>query len=181
MNRKEFVTLALAAGACGCGGALLAQTSPPPSPEVQELQRKVQFMRTRMARLVRALDAPTRQKVLETMGRECAKEFAPMIEPYRGRPEAFLEDGRQRWMQSTDYDKTRGTIRIVDRAKTCSCPFVEPGLTPADFCACTLGWQKEAYATILEQPVDAEIESSILRGAGQCAFRIHPAGAGGAH
>jgi hypothetical protein len=172
MNRKQFVTLAMSAGACCCGGALLGKSETPTSAEVQELQRKVQFMQKRMARLIGALDGPTRDKVLETMGRECAKEFSAMLEPYRGKPEAFLEEGRRQWMQTTEYDRQRGTIRIVDRAKACSCPFVQPGLTPPDFCACTLGWQKEAYAMILGEPVDAEIESSILRGAAQCAFKV---------
>lgn len=176
MNRKEFVSLALGASACCCGGTLLASSAataqPAPSPEMQELQRKVQFMRKRMARLIGALDGPTRDKVLETMGRECAKEFGALIEPYRGKPEAFLEDGRKRWMESTEYDPAKGTIRVVDRSQTCTCPFVEPGVTPAEFCACTLGWQKEAYAMILGEPVDAEIESSILRGASRCAFKV---------
>jgi len=75
-------------------------------------------------------------------------------------------------MERAAYDKAAGTITVVDRSKTCTCAFVDPGVTPPDFCACTLGWQKEAYSMILGEPVDAELESSVLRGAGQCAFRI---------
>lgn len=175
MNRKHFIEAASAAlGACVCGGAVFAQGQSPESesPEVRGLKRKIEFMQKRMARLVAALDAPTRQKVLETMGRECAKEFSSLTERFRGRPEAFLEEARRQWVKTASFDRSSGSIRIVDRAGGCTCAFVQPGLTPADFCACTLGWQKEAYSTIMNEPVEAELEASILQGAPACAFRI---------
>lgn len=176
MQRKEFLAAAAATfGTCLCGGALWAESpSPAPaeSPDARELQQKVAFMQKRLARLVAALDAPTRERVLETMGRECAKEFAHLTERFRGKPQEFLEEGRRQWMKEASYDAATGTVRVVDRSPHCTCPFVQPGLTPADFCACTLGWQKEAYSTILGEPVDAELESSVLRGGSCCAFRI---------
>lgn len=173
MDRKEFVGLALGLSACCCGGAVaLAQTSEAASPEVLELRRKIEFMQRRMARLIGALDETTRMKVLETMGRECAKEFAFLIDRFAGKPEEFLAEARRQWVERASYDAAAGTIRVVDRAKACTCAFVQPGLTPPEFCACTLGWQKEAYARILGEPVDAELETSILRGASQCAFKI---------
>jgi predicted hydrocarbon binding protein len=173
MDRKTFITSLAMFGMCGCGGAVaLAQSNEPESPDVRDLKRRVSFMQKRMARLIAALDEPTRQKVLETMGRECAKEFGGLLERFKGKPEEFLEEGRKQWMERAAYDKAAGTITVVDRSKTCTCAFVDPGVTPPDFCACTLGWQKEAYSMILGEPVDAELESSVLRGAGQCAFRI---------
>ncbi len=176
MQRKEFLTTAAATlGSCLCGGALLGAETPSAeadSPEVRDLRQKIEFMQKRMARLVAALDAPTRSRVLETMGRECAKEFASLTERFRGKPREFLDEARRQWMKEASYDPATGTVRVVDRAAHCTCAFVRPGLTPADFCACTLGWQKEAYATILGEPVDAELESSVLRGDSCCAFRM---------
>jgi predicted hydrocarbon binding protein len=173
MNRKEFISRAMVLGACGCGGTTaLAQSPGAQTAEVQELGRKIGFMQKRMARLVTALDADTRQKVLETMGRECAKEFGFLLERFKGKPEEFLEEARKQWMESAVYDKQAGTIRIVDRSKSCTCAFVQPGVTPPAFCACSLGWQKEAYSTIFGEPVDVELESSVLRGAGQCSFTV---------
>lgn len=173
MDRKTFVTSLAALGMCGCAGTLVrAQSHDAESPEVRELKRRVAFMQKRMARLVAALDEPTRQKVLETMGRECAKEFGSLLERFRGKPEEFLEEGRKQWMERAVYDRAAGTVAVVDRSPSCTCAFVDPGVTPPDFCACTLGWQKEAYSVILGEPVDAELESSVLRGAGQCAFRV---------
>jgi len=173
MDRKTFITSLAAFGICGCAGAVaFAQGDEKESLQVRELKRRVSFMQKRMALLIAALDEPTRQRVLETMGRECAKEFGALLERFKGKPEEFLEEGRKQWMEHASYDKTSRTIAVVDRSKSCTCAFVEPGVTPPDFCACTLGWQKEAYSTILGEPVDAELESSILRGACQCAFRV---------
>lgn len=177
MNRKDFLAAAATLGGCVCTGALLRAAEPAPasdSPEVKPLRGQIDFMQKRLARLLRALDAPTRQRVLETMGRECAKEFGGLIGKYRGQPREFLDEARRLWAQETSYDPATGEIRVVDRAAHCTCAFVQPGVTPADFCACTLGWQKEAYATILGEPVDAELEESILRGDTRCAFRIRP-------
>jgi hypothetical protein len=173
MKRKEFVALAVGLSAGCCGGAVaLAQGNDTEIPEVRELKRKIDFMQKRMARLIRALDANTRQKVLETMGRECAKEFSYLTERFKGKPDEFLKEAHNQWVEKATYDRAAGTIRVVDRSTSCSCAFVKPGLTPSDFCACSLGWQKEAYSTIFGEPVDAEIEASILRGAKQCAFKI---------
>lgn len=173
MDRKTFVTSLATFGLCGCGAAVaLAQCDEEDSPQVRDLKQRVAFMRKRMARLITALDEPTRQKVLETMGRECAKEFGALLGRFKGKPEEFLAEGRRQWMERATYDKSSGTISVVDRSKSCTCAFVEPGVTPPEFCACTLGWQKEAYSTILGEPVDAELEGSVLRGATQCAFRV---------
>ncbi|MFT3829009.1 MAG: hypothetical protein QM691_04795 [Opitutaceae bacterium] len=177
MERKAFLVAAAATlGGCVCGGKLFAgEAAAPELPEAREareLRHKVDFMRKRIARLVTALDEPTRLKVLETMGRECAKEFSGLTERFRGKPQEFLDEARRQWMKEASYDPASGTIRVLDRATSCTCAFVQPGLTPADFCACTLGWQKEAYTTILGEPVDAELESSVLRGDPCCAFRI---------
>jgi len=173
MDRKEFIAKASALGAICCvPEALSAQTDSSSHPKVEELTGKIRFMQLRMAKLVSALDEDTRKRVLETMGRECAKEFSGLITPFVGKPEEFLETAKKQWMATADYNKATGTIRIRDKSSQCTCAFVNPEFTPADFCACTLGWQKEAYSTILGEPVDAELESSVLRGDAQCAFKI---------
>lgn len=173
MKRKEFVALALGLGASCCASATgLAQSGETKSPELEDLERKIEFMQKRIARLIRALDEPARQEVLETMGRECAKESGSFLERFRGKPDEFLEEARKQWVESATYDREAGTVRIVGHSKPCACAFVKPGLTPADFCNCSLGWQKEFYSAIFGEPVDAELEQTVLRGASYCASRI---------
>jgi len=173
MHRKEFIAKASMFGAICCTTAVTsAQSTPEAHPAIGELNGKIRFMQVRMARLISALDEPTRKQVLETMGRECAKEFSGLITPFIGKPEEFLQTAKKQWMETAHYDRESGTLHIRDKATQCSCAFVNREFTPADFCACTLGWQKEAYSTILGEPVDAELESSVLQGGSQCAFKI---------
>ncbi len=175
MKRHEFFAVAGTLGACMCcPGVALAQTPTAGSqdPEVKQLKGKVDFMQKRMAKLVRALDEPTRTKVLETLGRECAKEAAQMTEPFRGKPREFVVEAKRRWASDATYDEAAGRIRVVGRAEPCGCPFVQAGLTPGAFCACGVGWQKEVFSVVLNRPVDAELESSVLRGGKECTFRM---------
>ena len=173
ISRKEFVSVATALGAFCCGAtALMGQDGTAPDTEVEMLKNQIAFMRKRMARLVLALDESTREKVLETMGRECAREFSFLTEKYKGNVEGFLEDAKRQWIARADYNKEAKTIDIADSGKSCTCAFVESGITPSEFCSCSLGWQKEAYSTIMGEPMDAELKSSILKGDDHCGFRI---------
>ena len=167
-------------GMCSCAAlALLPQEATQAessSVEVQELKRRLDTARTRFALLVRILrdnlDEPTRKKILENLGRECARQYSSLTAQYKGNINAFLDEIQKRWVEKADYDEKAGTIRIVDKSKNCTCPLVDESLTPPDFCNCTLGWQKETYSTILGRPVDAALEESILRGGSRCVFRI---------
>jgi predicted hydrocarbon binding protein len=176
MRRNEFLKTACALGVCSCavpgllaGGSGLENSAPD---EVDELKRKMDFVSQRMAKLIAALDEPTRIQVLETMGRECARQYTALTDKYKGDPKGFLEEIKRQWVSETEYDEKVGTIRVADRAKSCFCPFVKPGLTPPDFCRCSLGWQKEVYGKILGKPVEVDLVESILRGGARCEFRI---------
>ena len=178
MDRKEFLAAAGLFGACFCCGTTASAESASPQPasvdprELAALQAKIDFMQRRFGRLIAVLDEPTRAKVLDALGTECARNFSGLTQKYKGRPKEFLEAGKRGWMESASYDEKTGEIHVVDKPGNCTCAFVKQGLTPAEFCACTLAWQKEAYSTILGVPVGAELESSILRGDRQCAFKI---------
>jgi predicted hydrocarbon binding protein len=152
---------------------LLAQTA---NPEVGALKRKLEAAQLRFAKLVALLgenlDASTRKRIFESLGRECAKQYRGLTAKYANDIRGFLAAAQQQWVESVEYDEAAGSIRIVDKATTCSCPLVDQSLTPPEFCDCTLGWQKETYSMILGRPVEAEIEESILRGGKRCVFRI---------
>jgi len=125
--------------------------------------------------LGRELDEPTQKKVLEDLGRECATEFGSQtFGKYKDNIDGFLQSIQQPsgWVETVEYDKAAGTIRIIDRSRKCSCPLVKEGATSAQQCHCSLGWQKETYSQILGTPVGAEVEESILRGGKRCVFRI---------
>jgi hypothetical protein len=186
MNRKEFVRDCVAAvGAAGfcCAGKAhevmasetASQTCDPK--ELDNVSQRADAARLRFSKLVEILEArlpeQERKQVLHVLGGKCADTYrAALIDRYKGNIHGFLEEGRRHWMAQADYDEAKGTIRIVDKGPSCSCPMVKVGVTPGSFCDCTLGWQEEAYSEILGRPVKAELEESILRGGKRCVYRI---------
>jgi predicted hydrocarbon binding protein len=167
----------LAAGAQGAElGTQQAPPTPAPDPEMESLKWKLGAVQTRFAKLVgildRNLDETTRQEVLQELGAACAQSYSGLFEQYKGRLREFLAHVETQWVKKAEYDEAAGLIRIVDKSPQCTCPFVKMGETPGDFCDCTLGWQKQAYSTIVGKPVEAEVEESLLRGGSQCVFRI---------
>lgn len=178
MTRDEFFKCTL--GMCSCAAfGLLPQTAAQAqsgAPEIDALKWRVNATQRRFAKLIGILndnlDEPTRKKILESLGRECAREYKSLLEQYKGNLPGFLDYIQKQWVEKAEYDEKTGKIRVVDKSKTCSCPFVQQSLTPQSFCDCTLGWQKEAYSAVAERPVEVELEESILRGGKRCVFRI---------
>jgi hypothetical protein len=171
MTRGQFLK-GCASGLCSCAGVALV----PLEAAGAQSDSKVEACQVRFAKLVgilnQNLDPAERKKIFETLGRECARQYHDLIDKYKGDVKGFLAMGQTQWMEKAEYDEQAGTIRIVDKGPNCSCPLVKPGMTPPEFCDCTLGWQKEAYSTMLQRPVEAELEESILRGGRRCVFRI---------
>jgi hypothetical protein len=179
VTRNEF--LKCCASVCSC----LALISPEPfaaetpAPNLEQLQGQLEAVRIRYAKLVsileRNLDEPTRKRVFDSLGRECARQFrSHTFDKYKGDIRGFLKyvEGPDGWAVKTEYDERAGIIRVFDRGPHCSCPLVKEGLTSGAQCDCTLGWQRETYSAILGLPVDAAVEESILRGGNRCVFRI---------
>ena len=168
-----------------CAAGCAALLSPEPvaaeasTPDLEKLQWQLEASRVRYAKLIgileQNLDEATRKKFLESLGRECARQFrSRTFDKYKGDLPGFLKSVVEPsgWVEKTEYDEKAGIIRIFDRSKHCTCPLVKEGLTSGAQCDCTLGWQRETYSAILGRPVDAVLEESILRGGKQCIFRM---------
>ena len=187
MNRKEFVR-DCAAAACAAAGLCCAGKAPQAkalekAPQecdpkaLADSSTNAEAARLRFSKLIEILDTrlpeQERKQVLHALGGKCADTYrADLLDRYKGDIKGFLEEGRRNWMAEAEYDETKGTIRIVDKGPSCSCPMVKVGVTPGTFCDCTLGWQEQAYSEILGRPVKAELEESILRGGKRCVYRI---------
>jgi predicted hydrocarbon binding protein len=185
MNRKEFLkncTVAFCTAGLCCAGGAKAEAAEQPAEacdpnQLNAAKDKIDAGQLRFAKLVeeidKTLDEPGRKRMFNGLGRQCAATFRPtLIDRYKGDLRGFLKKGLSLWMAEAVYDEAAGTIRIVDKSPSCTCPLVKVGTTPPSFCDCTLGWQEEAYSTILGRPVHAELEESILRGGKRCVFRI---------
>jgi predicted ArsR family transcriptional regulator len=187
ITRKEFVK-SCAAAVCASGLCRSAKASPSAAAqeaaracnpkELTDTKNRADAARLRFARLVEVMEKsmpePECKQILHSLGGKCADTYRPaLIDRYKGNIHGFLEEGLRTWMAEAHYDESTGTIRVVDKSRTCSCPLVTVGETPATFCNCTLGWQEATYSSILGKPVKAELEESILRGDKRCVYKMH--------
>jgi len=186
INRKDFVK-GCAAAICGSGISCTGKSSAAQVAEehsgdcdlkqLTQVRDRADAARLRFSRLIEIIEdrlpEDRRKAILRALGGRCADTYrAALLDRYKGDIEGFLAEGRRNWMAEATYDKEKGTIRIVDKGPSCSCPMVKVGNTPPSFCDCTLGWQEEAYSEILGKRVKAELEESILRGGKKCVYRI---------
>lgn len=186
MNRNEFIKKC-GAGICGCGilGLLAplaaraedpaaAAAAAPVDPEL--LKQQLEGAHERFAKLLAVmdeqLDAATRGKILQSLGKQCSQPYWPFFEKYRGNLQGFLDKIKTAWVERTEYDEKTGILRVIGKPAPCACPLVKPGRTPVEFCDCSGGWNQAAFSTVLGRPVTIEIEESVLRGGTRCSFRI---------
>ena len=181
MKRKEFLSSACKVGLCSCAGlsflsgnVLFAQSE---SEGEKELKSKIGFMQRRFAKFLELLDNSvdnkTKEGIIQSLGRECAKESKEFYIKHKNNPEALLKEMEKFWAESSEYDKENNTIKIIGRPiEKCGCNLVDNSITPKDFCNCSKGWSMEAFSEILGKPVDVEILESVLMGGTRCSFAI---------
>ena len=179
MTRKEFMkSCAVACGTCLCGAeAARAAEEPGCDAELTTIKNRTDAAQLRFARLIETIEKSMteaeRKHLLHALGTKCSDTYRPaLIDRYVGNLKGFLEEGRREWMAEAHYDEAAGTIRVVDKGPSCTCPMVKVGETPGSFCDCTLGWQEATYSRIVGRPVKAELEESILRGGKRCVYRM---------
>jgi hypothetical protein len=186
MKRNDFFKTCVA-GVCGCGvmgllapAVVRAETADGQTPtapaDCEQLKLQLDGARERFVKLLsvmdKKLDDATRREILLGLGRECAQPYVPFFEKYRGDLKGFLAKIKTAWLERADFDEKAGVLHTVGKAGPCACPLVKIGLTPAQFCTCSLGWNQLAFSTVLGKPVPIEIEESVLRGGSRCSFRV---------
>jgi hypothetical protein len=180
MKRKDFIKSACTAGMCSCAGlSLLSANLFAMSDDAKkESDWRLGFMQKRFAKLIEgmnsSIDQETKTKILEGMGRTCAKAQTDSFMKFKDDPEGLLDHMKKAWAERTEYDKKTKTMKVIGRKEeSCFCPFVDKSITPKDFCNCSIGFNKEAFEMVLGKPVDVKVEESILRGGERCSFVIN--------
>ena len=181
MERKDFLKSACTVGICSCtgiaalsGSKLFGNTK---STDTSESDWQPGFMRKRFAKLIANLDSTVdkkqKEKILEDLGKACAEESKEAYYKFKGNISGFIDEIKKRG-DSIEFNKQAGYLRVIGKKqKSCFCPFVDNSITPKDFCNCTVGYNKEVYGVILEQPVNVKIEESVLRGGERCTMLIN--------
>jgi hypothetical protein len=175
VKRKEFLKRACALGVCGCAvGSLrlpdLARAEEPAAPD----QRLV-FARYQLAKMVGFMAAGKAAgacaEIIERTGRECAK-LGQLGERFKGDPEGYLAAIKTTWGTESSWDKKTGIITVTVPDGECGCPLVDSKRTPAFWCNCSVGYQKESFEAVFGKPVQASLKESKLSGSKRCVFEV---------
>jgi len=175
MDRKEFLRSVCGLGVCGCALGLLDTAGTAGADEPPAEDRRLLFARYQLAKLLgfMAADVPaeTCAAVLEKTGRECAK-LGQLGTQFKGNPEGYFASAKANWGTDFTWDKEKGTVTVAVAEGPCGCPLVNAKRTPAVWCNCSVGYQKESFEAIFGRPVQARLKESKLTGATRCIFEV---------
>ena len=175
MDRKEFLRSACGLGVCGCALNLLGSVTPLQAAEPSAEEQRMAFVRYQLSKLLgfMAADVPAEActGILEKTGRECAK-VGPLHVKFKGDPEGYFAAAKKSWGTDFVWEKEKGILTATVPEGDCGCPMVSMKRTPAVWCQCSLGYQKEAFEAIFGRPVQARLKESKLSGSKHCVFEI---------
>jgi len=175
MDRKRFLKSVCGLGVCGCALNLLSTPSPLHAAETPTEDQRLLFARYQLAKLLgfMATDAPAEAcaGILEKSGRECAK-LGQLGVKFKGDPEGYFASAKKMWGTDFTWDKQKGVVTVAVAEGDCGCPLVDKKRTPAVWCNCSVGYQKESFEAIFGRPVRASLKESKLGGAKRCVFEV---------
>jgi predicted hydrocarbon binding protein len=185
MDRRELLKQTCGMGLCACAGTSMfasgcsaTQSSNSEATEGEptwRLQWWLSHTQKQWAKLWKLLeshlDEKTRVAILEQLGRNCAASLG-WAKRYKGNFEGFFQFMNQKAGEQFNYDKDHGVITITTRERACDCRMINNKATPPIVCACSVGWQKYTYETILDKKVEAEVKELVLRGSKRCVFEV---------
>ena len=175
MDRKQFFKSACGLGICSCiGPGIFPAVDILAKEKDNNTDWKDGFVKYRFARLIdildTTLDEKTKNKIIENLGRECAKNsFAGN---FKNNVEGFFNEINKLWGEQASFDKEKGLIRIETPERDCVCPFVDSKSISKSICQCSVGWQTQTYTTIFGKEVKAKCLESVVRGSKKCVFEI---------
>jgi predicted hydrocarbon binding protein len=141
----------------------------------QAPDQRLALARYQIAKMVGFMEAgtaaPACAEILQKTGRECAK-LGRLGVKFKGDPEGYMATARKAWGTDFSWDKEKGIITVAVAEGECSCPMVDNKRTPAFFCNCSVGYQKEAFEAIFGKPVQVSLRESKLGGSKRCVFDV---------
>lgn len=175
MDRKEFLKNACGLGVCGCALSLVVPAETLAARAVEAPDQRLAFARYQIAKMTGFMAAgaaaPACAEVLQKIGRECAK-LGQLGVKFKGDPDAYFAAARKNWGTDFSWDKDKGIVTVTVAEGECSCPMVDSRRTPAFFCNCSVGYQRESFEAIFGKPVQVTLKESKLGGSKRCVFEV---------
>ena len=155
MDRKEFLKSACGLGVCGCALSLVdppetlaaaprrrSRTSGSPSRAIRSPRWSASWPPDRRRRRARRSSRRPAGS---------APSWANSASSSRVIPTRYFATARKAWGTDFSWDKEKGIITVAVAEGECSCPMVDSQRTPAFFCNCSVGYQKEAFEADLRE------------------------------
>lgn len=174
MDRKTFLRTVCGLGVCGCAAHVAGSVDLEAAPQTDAPQQRLAFARYQIANLARHLadsQEPACVAAIEQTGGDCAK-LGGLAARFRGNPEGYFAEARKAWGTDFQWDKAANVITVTVAEGPCGCPMVDQRRTPAFWCDCSVGYQKESFTTLFGRPVQASLKASKLSGATRCVFEV---------
>ncbi len=175
MDRKQFLRTVCGLGACGCAATLIEAPGVLAAAQAEAPDQRLAFARYQVANLTRFIaggpGASAGVEAIEKTGRECAK-LGGLPARFKGNPEGYFAAARQAWGTEFQWDKPKGIVTVAVAEGPCGCPLVDTRRTPAVWCHCSVGYQKEAFAQVFGREVQARLMESKLSGGTRCVFEV---------
>jgi hypothetical protein len=175
VDRKEFLKSVCSLGVCGCVAGLLDPREVLAATQADAPDQRLAFARYQVAKMAGFMaagaTAPACAEILQKTGRECAK-LGQLGAKFKGDPEGYMATARKAWGTDFSWDKEKGVITVAVPEGECNCPLVDNKRTPAFFCNCSVGYQKESFEAVFGRPVQALLKESKLGGSKRCVFEV---------
>ena len=175
MDRKDFLRSACGLGVCGCVLNFLATPELARTEDAAPPDQRLAFARYQVAMMVGFMAADAAAAacagIIEKTGRECAK-LGQLQARFKGDPQGYLAAIKKAWGTDSSWDKGNGVITVSVPEGECGCPLVDSRRTPAFWCNCSVGYQKESFETVLGKPVRVTLKESKLAGSRRCVFEV---------
>ena len=180
MNRKEFIEKTSKLGVC-CGALFAVDGKVASTAESDETDTEaLRVIGTWVATLLDALDEnlnkESKEAILETCGRECARRgFKKVALKYKGDLKGLISEINRQLADSIEFDDFDGIVRIYGKKNSsCNCPIVRSAASlSGSICMCSQGWHKEIFETVTGRPVWIEPEKTVVRGDDRCIHAIY--------
>jgi hypothetical protein len=175
VDRKTFLKTVCGLGVCGCVARFVDPPDVSAAAPQQAPDQRLAFARYQVAKMVGFMAAGSCASAnidgLEKTGRECAR-LGGLAAKFKGDPEGYMAAARTAWGTDFQWNKEKGIVTVAVAEGECGCPLVDSKRTPAFFCNCSVGYQKESFQAVFGRPVQASLKESKLGGSKRCVFEV---------
>lgn len=182
MKRKEFIKktiqMGLATGSMMLVKGKKAQAQPSEKKEENQEPKdrhqrfKEEWLKSLLKQMDEQFDEKTRVKLMEALGRDCARRSAIRMAKASKGDVGKLVDSLANFL-GKENSRMEGKVVHLGYSK-CLCELVADGPERLSdtYCFCSKGWVLEMFETAAQKPVKVELLQTIKRGAPSCKFLI---------